>query len=75
MKEKQYKVFGYDKSFTEEGLDNFVLFLADNHAALEKGEKIEEPIDFNQPNEKNQERIVLKWESGSELNKKVPTNP
>ncbi len=69
MKEKRYKAFG--KSFTEEGLDNFACFLVDNRDALEKGEKVEEPIDFNQPNKANQERIVKKWTSKSELNETV----
>ena len=46
--EKRYDVVG--KSLTEEGLDNFACFLVNNREALKKGERVEEPVDFNLPN-------------------------
>ena len=63
--EKRYDVFG--KSLTEEGLDNFACFLVNNREALKKGERVEEPVDFNLPNKANQDQIIAKWETESEL--------
>ncbi len=71
MNEKRYEVFG--KSLTEEGLNNFACFLADNHSVLSKGGIVEEPEDFNQPNKENEDRIIEKWEGPSDIGTKKQT--
>ena len=59
--EDKHEVFGM--SLTETGIDNLACFLANNHTALMKGEKVKPPDDFNKPNKESESQIIAKWKT------------